>query len=283
MKILNARNMDAYADTIATLPPMVQTFFETEFTDEQFTRTKKEVGWRLWSMLKNPTFARIFSAPTNPIDMYDQMASKRLILIDSDVNLLSERGSSLFGRLFIAQVLQAARRRFKGTHRRVYLYIDEAPIYFDHNLATMLEQARKANIGVILAHQDLDQARSRNLLSSILGNTATKFAGGLSDADARIMAANMQTSAEFIKGQKKRSFAAYIGGETYSVTADMDQVDLFNTRDVAVLKEEMERLYGYEPAKAELYIPPPDGDPPVEPPPNPPVEPRKADSAPDQW
>lgn len=288
LNILNSKSLTDYEESIDTLPSTVQEFLRTEFGHDQFTSTKKEIGWRIWSMLKNPTLARIFSAPSNPVDMYRLLETKKLVLIDSDINLLSERGSSLFGRMFIAFMLQAARRRFQGKHRRVYFYIDEAPIYFDRNLATMLEQARKADIGIILAHQELEQARNRGLLSSLQGNTATKFAGGLSDADARSMASNMRVTAEFIKDQQPHHFALSMqGAGAFSVTIPKPAGGS-ERYDFDAFVQAMEQQYGYDatvaaeaPQVDEPERPPPQEEPTRQEPPK--QEPPAPNTAPGDW
>lgn len=266
LDILQPQGWAKYANVIDELPQVVRDFFQREFDDEkQFGSTKKEIAWRIWGIMKNPTFARIFSARTNPINMLEKMADSRLILIDTDINRLGENGSSFFGRLFIALILQAARRRFERRCRPAYVYIDEAPIYFDKNLATMLETARKANIGLILAHQELDQARAKGLLSSLIGNTAIKFAGGLTDTDARYMAGNMRSDYHFIKEQEPLHFAAYIKGQgTYSVRVPVGVVENMEQRvNLGDLIAAMEQSYGYQPT-AEPEEPPnnrPDGEP----------------------
>lgn len=273
LKILSPKGTEGYRVYLDSLPPLVREFFETEFNDRQYHDTKREITWRIWSMMKNPTFARIFSAEKNPIDMYEEMETARLILIDTDADLL-QKGSGFFGRLFIAQILQAAQRRFSGKHRPVYLYIDEAYSYFDENLARMLETARKANIGVILAHQQLSQVRSPEMLAAIMGNTSIKFVSGVTESDARAMAGNMHTTPDFITSQPKLHFAGYIKGQgTYSVRVPVGIVEELPQRDdYAELIEQMETRYGYtkEPPPAEIpehvlgaedpAAPPPDDD-----------------------
>lgn len=255
--ILKPKGWCDYADVVDTLPRVVREFFEQEFdNDRQFGKTKEEINYRLWGLLKNPTFARIFSATENPVDMYDELAESKLVLIDTDLNRLGEKGSALFGKLFIAQILQAARQRFSKPHRPAYVYIDEAPIYFDKNLATMLEQARKANIGLILAHQSLDQAKGIN--HAIMGNTATKFVGGVSNSDAYQMAGNMNTTADFIKDQRPLHFALYMrGDDVYSVEVPTGVIeDMPKRNNMSELIAEMEKSYGYsereEPEEPEI-------------------------------
>jgi hypothetical protein len=85
-----------------------------------------------------------------------------------------------------------------------YLIIDEAAEYFDGTLERLLAQARKFNLGVVFAHQHMDQL-SPTLRSAVAANTSIKMAGGVSDHDARLLAPDMRTSPEFISGARKRS------------------------------------------------------------------------------
>jgi hypothetical protein len=250
-QLLRKNGLDPYHDRVAALPDIAPDFFQNEFGQQSYSTTKEEIMWRVDAMQRNPAFARIFNATRNPIDMAEEMQDRNLILIDTDVNLLGDSASSFFGRFFIALILKAARQRFMGKHRPVYLYIDECAAYLDSRLELMLQQARKANIGMILAHQDLDKARSVGILTTILGNTATKFAGRLSDADTRLMAANMRTTAEFISDLPQYHFAmSTIGEKTIDVTAPTWRLRQASQRsNYDDLIEVMEKRYGPRPLR----------------------------------
>jgi len=258
-RLLRPGGLEPFHASIQKLPDTAKQFFLTEFDQRGYASTKEEIMWRIDAMQRNPAFARIFDAPENPVDMEHEMANRNLILIDTDVNYLGEAGSSFFGRLFIALILKTSRQRFTGKHRPVYLYIDECAAYLDSRLELMLQQARKANIGVILAHQDLDQLRKAGILTTILGNTATKFAGRLSDADSRMMASNMKTSHEFLQSLPRYHFAlSQIGEQTCAVTADPTLFENMDERyEHAELVAEMERRYGYVPKETSNEKPKP--------------------------
>jgi hypothetical protein len=73
-------------------------------------------------------------------------------------------------------------------------------------METLLEQARKFQVGLILAHQHLAQFE-RKLQSTVMTNTAIKLVGGLSADDASALAANMGCTPEFLLGMKKHEAA----------------------------------------------------------------------------
>jgi hypothetical protein len=191
------------------LSPLARKFFETQYNETDFKRTRGEVARRAWGILENDTFTRMFSAPRSKLDLAKEMNEGKVILIDTAKSHLGEQ-SKILGRFFIAMVLQAAQERTTGSHLPVHLYVDEAHEYFDQNVATMLEQARKSRIGLVLAHQYLGQLGT--IRESVLANTAIKFAGGVSHEDAVVLAKAMHTTPEFIRAQPKLTFVAYTKG-----------------------------------------------------------------------
>lgn len=183
----------AYFD-LTLVDPTTQRFFETQFYTRQYEQTRQEISWRIWSLLKHPILRDMLSAKENEcvIDL-----NKKLILIDTDIDLLQDY-SGVFGRIFLAQLLQAAQHRFTGNHRPVYIYIDECYYYLDHSIVSMLETARKAQMGLILAHQFLGQITEPRVSSALTSLTSTKYAGGLSPSDKHTMAQAMQTLPEIL-------------------------------------------------------------------------------------
>ncbi len=209
-----------YLQYIDALPPGARSFFETEFADRQFAQTKKQIQRRLWGILENPTFERMFTAPKNAIDMFEALNSGKIVLVNTSKDFLKAERSSFLGRFFIALTLQAVLERAalpEKSRRPAFLYIDEAADYFDDNVDDLLTQARKYQLGVVFSHQYLDQLRP-NLRASIAANTSIKLAGGVSTSDARSLAQDMRTSSDFILGMQKRQqgteFATFLRNRT---------------------------------------------------------------------
>ena len=83
-----------------------------------------------------------------------------------------------------------------------FVYIDEAHDYFDESIESLLVQARKYRVGLVIANQFLDQF-DRRLLAAVKTNTAIKMVGGLSNDDARDFAGEMNCEREFIQSMQK--------------------------------------------------------------------------------
>lgn len=163
----------------------------------------------------------MFSAKENKLDMFDAMQAGSIVLVNTSKALLKGDASALFGRYMIAQTLRAAYERVAVQRRPpAFLIVDEAADYVDENLETLLSQARKFNLGVLIAHQHLDQL-GKELRAAVAANTSIKLAGGVSDKDARALAPDMRTTVDFIAGQRKTksgtSFACHV--RNYTTTA----------------------------------------------------------------
>lgn len=195
-------------------------FFKTEFFSPGFAATKKQILRRLWGVLANPVFERMFSHPENRVDVFQAMNDGKIILINTAKDLLKTEGCSIFGRFFIAKIAQASLERAtigEDERRPVNVYIDEAHDYFDETLDQLFNQARKYRVGLNIAAQHLDQMPQR-LRSTVMASTAIKLAGGVSAKDARALAEDMRADAAMIQSMRKRrgqsEFALYAKGVT---------------------------------------------------------------------
>ncbi|WP_425417629.1 type IV secretory system conjugative DNA transfer family protein [Oricola indica] len=205
-----------FAQHIAKLDGSARYFFETEFASREFEQTRRQVLRRLWGILENQTFEKMFSHPRSKLDLFAEMNAGKVILINTAKDLLKESGTEIFGRFFIALIAQAAQERAvlpEKDRMPTLVYIDEAADYFDRNIGIILSQARKYRVGMVLAHQYLGQLDAK-LRDAFSANTAIKFAGGFAGSEARAAAQMMGCSAELIESQPKGGFAAFVRGMT---------------------------------------------------------------------
>lgn len=211
---------ERYRPHMEKLTGTARSFFATRFFDRQFNETKKQILTRLWGVLSNSSLERMFSHSRNRVDVFELLNEGRIILINTAKDLLGQEGAAIFGRFFIALIAQAAVQRatLKPHDRRPsFVYIDEAQDYFDENISNLLNQARKYRVGLVFAHQNLDQL-SAGLRSSVLASTSIKFAGGVSAKDAGVLDSELRCQAEFLMSQKKErdhtEFACHVRNYT---------------------------------------------------------------------
>lgn len=278
MDILADGGAERHADAIGALDDNLQRFFNVDFPANDYKRTREAIRRKLDGLLLNPTFRRLFSATENKIDMVEELARQKLIIIDTNKPMLDEAASAFFGRLFIAMILRASHMRFQGgaVMRPVYLIVDEAHEYFDKSISDMLEQARKANIGLILAHQSISQSRggkgTSNITDPLMVNTATKIIWTSYREDAAKFAGSMQIRAEDILNLPQFTFGMYSRKRGFTpIQGAPDALADFPRREsLTDLQEEMEARYGPTPTPPpEADLPPEDDQPPDDEPPSP--------------
>lgn len=217
-ELMEPKGYEKYKSHIDKLDGTARAFFETEFNSKQFEETKRQVVRRLWGILENRTFERMFSHPKNKLDLFAEMNAGKVIVINTAKELLKQTGTEIFGRFFIALIAQAAQERAtidKDRRMPTFVYIDECQDYLDQNISLILEQARKFNVGMVLAHQYVGQLAPK-LQESFAANTSIKFAGGVSDKDAKALSHMLRCTPEFIFEQGKGHFAASVRGLTNS-------------------------------------------------------------------
>ena len=210
-----------YQNYIDMLDDTTRQFFASDFNNPQFKQTKEQVIARLWAVLGNRTFLRMFSSARSKVDFFAEINTPgKVILINAEKGLLKEEGTELFGRFFLALINQAAAQRANlPPERRLpcYVYVDECHNYIrnDPKIQVILAESRQQNVGVILAHQYLGQIEPA-VLRALNANTSIKMAARLEGADRAAMARDMNTVPDFIRDQKTGSFAAFVRGETSS-------------------------------------------------------------------
>jgi hypothetical protein len=209
-------DVEPYQTSIDTLPPIQKQFFERDFKAQKtFGQTKEQIRYRLNAILENPTLERLFNSSDTKLDIFSELNSGSIILIDTAKDFLKD-ASGNFGRIFIALVLQAVMERAAiPEHRRrpTHLIIDEAQEYFDQNVDDLLTQVRKYRCGCVFAHQYLSQATPQ-LVASLAANTAIKMVSGVSTKDARALAPDLRTTPEFILEQPQLHFACHVRNVT---------------------------------------------------------------------
>jgi hypothetical protein len=172
LKLLQPKGLDHYRQIIPRLQPPARLFFTNSFDDpKQYTDTKKELQWRLDSLLQRPSFARMFTQK-RALDFYSLLQEPRCILVDTDKALLGPQGTEIFGRFIIATLLSVSQQRgnVAAQYRLpTYCYIDECHDYIatDPNISTIIDQARKMKMAFTFAHQRESNIKDPDVLDAL--------------------------------------------------------------------------------------------------------------------
>lgn len=142
---------------------------------------------RLDSFLR-PKLIRNMVAQKQGIDFENLLDSRKIILVKLSQGLIGAENSYLLGTFFVSKVYQAAMaRQAKEDRPDFFMYIDEFQNFITPSMSSILSGARKYRVGLVLAHQDMQQLvkNDSELASSVVANAGTRICFRLGDTDAK--------------------------------------------------------------------------------------------------
>lgn len=144
-----------------------------------------------WSIIRN-----IIWQPQSSFDIWKAMQEKKIILVNLSKWLLGPINSELIGRMVVTQIQVAAMKRAGMAEQdRVpfYLYIDECQNYVSKSIESVLAEARKYKLWIVLAHQYIDQLKKEwlgggmDLSKAIFGNVGNMLSYKVGSNDAEFL------------------------------------------------------------------------------------------------
>jgi len=141
------------------------------------------------ALLSRERIRQILSARKSSFDLREIMDKQKILLVNLNKGRLGDTGD-LLGSLLMSRIQMAAFSRTDMPERKrtpFYLYIDEFQNFASENFISVLSEARKYGLSLILAHQNLAQL-PRSLQSSIITNCGVQTYFRLSRTDADILA-----------------------------------------------------------------------------------------------
>jgi len=174
--------------------PVVKAFWiqeyeawQEKFRNEAIAPIQNKVG----QFLSTAIVRNIIGQKKSTIDVYDIMNSKKIFLVNLSKGRIGEDNSSLLGGMIITKIQLAAmeRVRIKEEERQdFYLYVDEFQNFVTDSFASILSEARKYRLNLIIAHQYIDQLvieSSATVRDAVFGNVGSivVFRIGARDAE----------------------------------------------------------------------------------------------------
>lgn len=137
-----------------------------------------------------PKLIRNMVSQRKGLDFDHLLDTKKIILIKLSQGLIGAENSYLLGTVVVSKIHQAAMARqakAKADRSDFFLYIDEFQNFITPSMSSILSGARKYHLGLILAHQDMQQLVKvdSELASSVLSNAGTRICFRVGDADAK--------------------------------------------------------------------------------------------------
>jgi hypothetical protein len=169
--------------------PRVREFWEGEFPryGPQFAaEIVSPVQNKIGSLLASPAVRNMLGQATSTIDIAEAMDRGRIIIGNLAKGRLGEVAANLIGSVLISATWNAALRRTaipEDSRVDFVAYLDEFHSFATDAFASMLAEARKYRLSLVIGHQYLEQL-SQPVRAAVFGNCGTLVAFGVGHADA---------------------------------------------------------------------------------------------------
>src|SRR3990167_6370001 len=130
----------------------------------------------------------IIGQPHSAINFGKIMAEKKILLVDLSKGKIGEENANFIGLLLVQRILAAAMGRHtligKEDFPDFYLYVDEFQNFATPDFATILSEARKYKLNLIVANQFIAQLTD-DIKNAVFGNVGSliSFRVGVTDAN----------------------------------------------------------------------------------------------------
>ncbi|EHK57092.1 type IV secretory system conjugative DNA transfer family protein, partial [Allomesorhizobium alhagi] len=145
---------------------------------------------KVGAFLADPKLRRILTRQDGNLRLRRIMDEGRILLVNLSQGKIGADSSSLLGGLLVTSLGSAAFSRAyveEASRLPFHVYIDEFQNFTTLALCNMLSELRKFGVGMVLAHQYLDQLDPA-ILHAVLGNAGTLIAFRLGAHDAEHIA-----------------------------------------------------------------------------------------------
>jgi hypothetical protein len=172
--------------------PFIRAFWAEEYAgyDVRFQREAiAPIQNKLGQFLLNPVIRNILGQVNNKVNIPFMMDRGHLFISNLSKGKLGHEKANLLGSLLASQFQLAAMQRAKQpeTERRdFHLFIDEFQNFSTEAFASMLAEARKYRLCLVLSHQYIDQL-SLPIRQAIFGNVGTLVAFRVGHSDAEVL------------------------------------------------------------------------------------------------
>lgn len=184
--------------------PIVKSFWENQMA-KTGAREKQEMipyfAAKFGQFYTNTLMRNIVGQTKSSFDIGEAMNSGKIILMNLSKGLIGDINATLLGMIVVNKIQVAAMRRqreSKENRRDFFLYIDEFQNFVTPSIESILSEARKYRLGLVLAHQYLDQLEKDSKLSgsvslkgAVFGNVGTMMFYKIGPDDAEVGAKQM--------------------------------------------------------------------------------------------
>lgn len=227
MHILRILTDDKFRDEVLkhTKDSLISKFWKDEFNkwDE---RKRQEAIWpitnKIGQFLSSSVVRNIFWQPNSKLDLREAMDNEKIILINLSKGKIWEDNASMIWSLLVTkfQIDAMSRADMRPQDRKpFYLYIDEFQNFATDSFATILSEARKYKLSLVMANQYTTQL-SDTVRDAIRGNVGSIFSFTVGYDDATMLSNQFKEAVSVNDLISLPRFTAYTRMMINGVTSD---------------------------------------------------------------
>ncbi len=193
MRMLVDRNFRSKVVNTLT-DPVVRSFWVDEYENYHDRFRRKAIAPiqnKVGQFLSTSLIRNIVGQVRSKINIRDIMDNRKILVMNLSKGRIGEDASSLLGAMMITKIQMAAMSRIdmpEEERQDFYLYVDEFQNFATESFASILSEARKYRLNLILAHQYIGQLitdQSDRVRNAVFGNVGTMvvFRVGAEDAE----------------------------------------------------------------------------------------------------
>ena len=169
--------------------PMMEKFWTSEFEamePKQMVEAVSPILNKVGQFLSSVLLRNILGQPKNPFSLRWIMDNKKIFIVNLSKGKIGEDSSALLGAMMVTkfQIEAMGRADIEEDKREdFYLYVDEFQNFATDSFATILSEARKYKLNLVMANQFIEQMPD-TVRGAVFGNVGTiaSFQVGYTDA-----------------------------------------------------------------------------------------------------
>ncbi len=177
--------------------PVVLAYWDKEMAKTSDFHKSEMLGYlisKVGRFVENEMIRNIIGQTHSGFNFRDVMDKKKILLVNLAKGLVGEINANLLGMIIVSKLQMAALERAsipEDERHDFYLYIDEFQNFITDSIATILSEARKYRLELIIAHQYMKQLEDNKgkttVRDAILGNAGTIVAFRMGVEDAEVL------------------------------------------------------------------------------------------------
>ena len=177
--------------------PVVKSFWEHEYASTG-EREKQEMipyfSAKFGPFITNSIMRNCIGQTKSAFNFRECMDNKKILLINLSKGKIGDLNTQLLGLIVVARLQMAAMSRVDtdaSSRNDFYLYVDEFQNFATDSFCSILSEARKYRLGLIMAHQYIKQLEKKNdtsIRDAVFGNVGTMMSFKIGAEDAEYMA-----------------------------------------------------------------------------------------------